>query len=70
MNAMKPFASRQRGAQRGAGIIEVMVGILIGMIVVLVIYNTLIVTEAFKRNTIGISDAQITGQPEQIVIDR
>ena len=70
MDAMKPFASIQRTAQRGAGIIEVMVGILIGMVVVLVIYNTLIVTEAFKRNTIGISDAQITAQIAQFVLNR
>lgn len=70
MNPMKPFASMARAAQRGAGIIEVMVGILIGMIVVLVIYNTLVVTESFKRNTIGISDAQITGQLAQFVLNR
>jgi type IV pilus assembly protein PilW len=70
MNAMKSIASIQRTAQRGAGIIEVMVGILIGMVVVLVIYNTLIVTEAFKRNTIGIADAQITGQLAQFVLNR
>jgi type IV pilus assembly protein PilW len=70
MNPLKPFTARPPLAQRGAGIIEVMVGILIGMVVVLVIYNTLVVTEAFKRNTIGISDAQITGQLAQFVLNR
>jgi type IV pilus assembly protein PilW len=70
MNPMTLLAARPPLAQRGAGIIEVMVGILIGMVVVLVIYNTLVVTEAFKRNTIGISDAQITGQLSQFVLNR
>ena len=56
--------------QRGVGLIEVMVGILIGMIVVLVIFNTLVVAETYKRSTIGVSDAQITGQLTQFVLNR
>ena len=56
--------------QLGVGLIEVMVGILIGMIVVLVIFNTLIVAETYKRSTIGVSDAQITGQLTQFVLNR
>lgn len=70
MKPVKFLATNPRGAQQGASIIEVMVGILIGMVVVLVIYNTLIAAEAFKRNTIGISDAQITGQLAQFVLNR
>ncbi len=70
MNAVQSLSAIRRATQRGAGIIEVMVGILIGMVVVLVIYNTLIAAEAFKRNTIGISDAQITGQLAQFVLNR
>lgn len=56
--------------QRGASIIEVMVGLLIGLIVVAVIYNTLIVAEGFRRSTLGVADAQITGQLSQFVIGR
>jgi hypothetical protein len=47
--------------ERGAGLIETMVGVTIGLIVVLVIYNLLAVSEGYKRMTTGQSDAQITG---------
>jgi len=56
--------------QRGASIVETMVGILIGLIVVAVIYNTLIVAEGFRRSTLGVSDAQVTGQLTQFVLGR
>jgi hypothetical protein len=47
--------------QRGAGLIETMVGIVIGLLVVLVVYNLLAVAEGYKRMTTGFADAQITG---------
>ena len=56
--------------QRGAGLIETMVGILIGLIVVLVIYNMLAVTESYKRMAVGMSDAQITGMLSQFMVGR
>ena len=56
--------------QRGASIIEVMVGLLIGLIVVAVIYNTLIVAEGFRRSTLGVADAQVTGQLSQFIVGR
>ncbi len=59
-----------RAGARGAGIIEIMVGILIGMVVVLAVYNVLVVAEGYKRSTIGLSDAQITGQLAQFVLNR
>lgn len=59
-----------RAHARGAGIIEVMVGILIGLVVVLAVYNVLVVAEGYKRSTIGVSDAQITGQLAQFVLNR
>ena len=59
-----------RGRQHGASIVEVMVGILIGLIVVAVIYNVLIVAEGFRRSTLGVADAQVTGQLSQFVIGR
>ena len=52
---------------RGAGLIETMVGILIGILVVLVIYNMLAVAEGYKRMTQGYADAQITGLISQFV---
>lgn len=59
-----------RRTARGAGLIETMVGILIGLIVVLVIYNMLAVSEGYKRMAVGSSDAQITGMLAQFLIGR
>jgi type IV pilus assembly protein PilW len=59
-----------RARQRGASMIETMVGILIGMIVIVVVYNILAVAEGYKRATAGISDAHITGLLSQFVASR
>jgi type IV pilus assembly protein PilW len=56
--------------QRGAGLVETMVGILIGLIVVLVIYNLLSATEGYKRMANGASDAQVTGLLSQFILGR
>ncbi len=56
--------------QRGAGIVEVMVGLLIGMVVIVVVYNVLSVAESYKRTTTGASDAQISGLLTQFVAGR
>ncbi len=67
----RPPSYRARAArQRGAGIIEVMVGVLIGMIVVAVVYNVLVLAEGYKRSTIGVADAQVTGQLTQYIVGR
>jgi type IV pilus assembly protein PilW len=50
--------------------IETMVGILIGMIVIVVIFNILSVAEGYKRATVGASDAQITGLLSQFMAGR
>jgi len=68
MTRPRPLPSGAR--QRGAGIIETMVGILIGLLVVLVIYNLLAVSESYRRTTTGISDAQITGLLAQLIAGR
>lgn len=47
--------------QRGFTLIEMMVGIVIGMIAVLVIYQMYSVAEGFKRNTTAMGDAQQSG---------
>jgi hypothetical protein len=40
---------------------EMLVGVTIGLVVVLVVYNLLSVSEAYKRTTTGYADAQVTG---------
>ena len=41
--------------------IEIMVGVLIGLVAVLVIYQIFTVAEGLKRNTTGAADAQQNG---------
>ena len=50
-----------RGAQGGAGLVELMIGLVIGLIAVLVIYQVFTVAEGFKRNTTAAGEAQQTG---------
>ena len=47
--------------QRGVSLIELMVGVVIGLLAVLVIYQTFAVAEGIKRQTISAGDAQKTG---------
>jgi Tfp pilus assembly protein PilW len=61
------IAARLARGQSGAGLIETMVGILIGLLVVLVVYNMLAVAEGYKRMTTGAADAQITGLISQFI---
>ncbi len=56
--------------QRGMGIVETMVGILIGMVVLIAIYNVFAVAEGYKRTTVGAADAQTTGLFTQFVLNR
>jgi len=58
MNRSSPIRLHR---ERGAGLLETLVGVTIGLIVVLVIYNLLAVAEGYKRMTTGNADAQITG---------
>lgn len=57
MNAMRKL----RRQQHGFSLIEIMVGVVIGLLAVLVIYQVFNVAESFKRNTTGIADAQQNG---------
>lgn len=67
---MMTTARTFRARQRGMGIVETMVGILIGLIVVLVIYNVFAVAEGYKRTAVGAADAQTTGLFAQFVLRR
>lgn len=60
----------KRASQKGAGIVETMIGILIGMIVILVIYNVFALSEGYKRAAVGAADAQSTGLYAQFVLSR
>ena len=53
--------SAQPFRQSGVSLIEMMVGLIIGMLAVLVIYQTFAVSEGVKRQTISAGDAQQTG---------
>jgi type IV pilus assembly protein PilW len=50
--------------------VETMVGILIGMLVVLVIYNVFSVSEQHRRTTTGVADAQVSGLIAQFTLLR
>ncbi len=67
MSARTP---RLRARQRGMGIVETMVGILIGMVVVLAVYNVFALAEGYKRTAVGVADAQTTGLFAQFVLAR
>ena len=54
------FAARF-GRQCGFGLVEIMVGLVIGLIAVLVIYQVYTVAEGFKRNTTATGEAQMAG---------
>ena len=54
-------SARAHREQRGFGLIEIMVGVVIGLIAVLVIYQVYAVAEGFKRNTTAAGEAQQNG---------
>lgn len=56
---MKPNPNPQ--SQRGVTLIELMVGMLVGMLAVLMISQVLLVSEKHKRTTTGGADAQVNG---------
>ncbi|MFM2068513.1 MAG: hypothetical protein RLZZ584_3422, partial [Pseudomonadota bacterium] len=60
-HAMRALVPRHRPAQHGATLIELMVGVIIGMLAVLVIAQVALVYEGQKRSTTSGSDAQVNG---------
>jgi len=66
-----PFPHRKQPRhQRGVGIVETMVGILIGLVVVVVVYNLIAATEGYRRMTASVGDAQVTGLLSQFMASR
>ncbi len=54
-------AGRERLSQRGFTMVELMVGMLIGLLAVIVISQVMLISEGQKRTTTGGSDAQVNG---------
>jgi type IV pilus assembly protein PilW len=62
MNFQPPLRARREVAfQRGVTLVELMVGMLIGLLAVIVISQVLLMSEGQKRTTTGGSDAQVNG---------
>ena len=70
MVAVLPSLPRAAIGQRGVTLVELMVGMLIGMLAILVISQVLLVSEGQKRTTTGGSDAQINGALSVYAIQR
>ena len=56
--------------QRGMGLMEIMIGMVIGMLTVLVIMHSMSVSEKYKRTTASGSDAQTNGAIALYLIER
>jgi len=61
---------RDRKVERGFTLVEVMVGMLIGLIGIIVIFQVLQLTESRKRTTTAGSDAQIAGSIAMFSLER
>ena len=69
-NAMSPRPMCRAVSQRGVTLIELMVGMLIGMLAILVISQVLLVSEGQKRTTTSGADAQVNGALSLFAIQR
>src|SRR4051794_1585902 len=72
--SMAMAARRLRGrvtpAQGGAGLVEIMVGLLIGMLVILAVTSIFASSEGYRRTATGMADAQVTGLLAQFTLVR
>ncbi len=59
----------QTRAQHGFSLIEIMIGIVIGLIAVLVIYQVFALAEGIKRNTTSVGDAQQNGLLSSFILN-
>jgi type IV pilus assembly protein PilW len=60
---------RRAHAQHGFSLIEIMIGIVIGMIAVLVIFQVFALAEGIKRNTTSVGDAQQNGLLSSFILN-
>jgi type IV pilus assembly protein PilW len=70
MRARVPSSLRALPRHRGAGIIETMIGIAVGLMVVLVIYQVFASAQGYKRLTTAEADMQVTGLYTQFALTR
>lgn len=61
MKTSKPSLRNMVMLQRGVTLVELMVGMLIGLLAVIVISQVMLISEGQKRTTTGGSDAQVNG---------
>ena len=59
----------QTRAQHGFSLIEIMIGIVIGLIEILVIYQVFALAEGIKRNTTSVGDAQQNGLLSSFILN-
>src|SRR5450631_1577415 len=59
----------QTRAQHGFSLIEIMIGIVIGLIAILVIYQVFALAEGIKRNTTSVGDAQQNGLLSSFILN-
>lgn len=67
---MRTTPTRRRGRESGMSLIEILVGVMIGMIGIVVIFQVLQVSEERKRTTGAGSDAQISGSVGMFNLNR
>ncbi|MEP7181562.1 MAG: PilW family protein [Betaproteobacteria bacterium] len=61
MHATRPPRLHRPARHRGFSLVEILVGVVIGLVAVLVIYQVFAVSEGLKRNTTAAGDAQTAG---------
>lgn len=61
MAAARRFAHSPRSHARGFGLVEILVGITIGLIALLIVYQVLSLAESYRRTTTAGGDAQSAG---------
>ncbi len=67
---MMPLIRFSSPRPRGFTMIELMVGVAIGMLGILIIMETVVVNDRYKRSTVGASDAQTNGALALYTVER
>ena len=65
---MRPRTTLRRNAARGFGLVEILVGVTIGLIALLIVYQVLALSEGYRRTTTAGGDAQSSGMISSFVL--